>query len=92
MGIRSLRGFRFQRVGASHSQMRRRSRPAIQDDAAVVGNLQKLGGGSTDLPKTQLLKGFIGRPRILLLHSHLAQQSLETGLGTQGVHLGVILD
>ena len=26
----------------------------------------------------------------LLLHPHLAQQSLETGLGTQGVQLGVV--
>ncbi len=55
--------------------MRQRSRPAVPDDAAVVENLLKLGGGSADLPKTQLMKGFVVRPRILFLHSHLAQQS-----------------
>ena len=90
MGIRYLRGFRFQCVGASHSHMRRRARQAIPDDAAVVGNLQKLCGCSTHLPKTQLMKGFVVRPRILLLHSHLAQQTEETGLGTQRVQLGVV--
>ena len=66
-------------------------RPAVPD-AAVVENLLKLGGGSTALPKTQLLKGVVGRPRILLPYPHLAQQCDETGLGAHGVQLGVVDD
>ncbi len=53
IGIRSLRGSRLQGVGASHSQMRQRSRPAVPDDAAVVENLLKLGGGCTALSGCQ---------------------------------------
>src|SRR5882762_4853625 len=47
ISIRALRGSRLQGVGTSHSQMRQRSRPTVPDDAAVVENLLKLGGGST---------------------------------------------
>jgi hypothetical protein len=36
----------LQGVCTSHSQMRQRSRPAVPDDAAVVENLLKFGGGS----------------------------------------------
>ena len=50
VGIRALRGFRLQGVGASHAQMRQRSRPAVPDDAAVVENLLELGGGSVPCP------------------------------------------
>src|SRR6202022_1791480 len=49
IGIRALRGSRLQGIGTSHSQSRQRSRPAIPDDAAVVENLLKLGGGSAAL-------------------------------------------
>src|ERR1700691_5931494 len=41
VGICPLRGSRLHGVGASHSQMRQRSRPAVPDDAAVVKNLLK---------------------------------------------------
>ena len=49
IGIRSLRSSRLQGVGTSHAQMRQRSRPAVPDDAAVVDDLLKLGGGSATL-------------------------------------------
>ena len=54
IGIRSLRGSRLQGVGTSYSQMRQRSRPAIPDDAAVVDNFLKLGGGSITLSGSQI--------------------------------------
>src|SRR5580704_12563245 len=52
--IRSLRGSRLQGVGAGYSQMRQRSRPTVPDDAAVVENFLKLGGGSAALPSCQV--------------------------------------
>jgi len=54
IGIRSLRGSRLPGIGASHAQMRQRSSPAIPDDAAVVDNLLKLGGGSIALAGFQV--------------------------------------
>jgi hypothetical protein len=92
IGIRALRSSRLQSVGTCHSQMCQGSRPAVHDDPAVVDDLLKLGGGSTSLSKTQLLNAVVGRPRILLLKTHGAHQSEETGLGTQGVQLRIILD
>ena len=50
IGICALRRLGLQGVGTSYSQMRQRSRPAVPDDAAVVENLLKLGGGSTPCP------------------------------------------
>src|SRR5580704_4179714 len=49
VGVRSLRCSRLQGVGASHSQMGQRARPAVPDDAAVVENRLKLGGGGIAL-------------------------------------------
>src|ERR1019366_4082539 len=49
IGIRSLRSSRLQSVRTSHSQMRQSSSPAVPDDAAMVGDLLKLGGGSIAL-------------------------------------------
>ena len=40
--------------GTSHSEMRQRSRPAVPDDAAVVENFLKLGGGGGVLPRCQI--------------------------------------
>ncbi len=54
IGIRDLRGSRLQSVGASHSQMRQRSRPAVPDDAAVVDDLLKLGGRRRALSSRQI--------------------------------------
>src|SRR4029077_2505379 len=54
IGVRALRGLRLKRVRTSHSQMRQRSRPAVPDDAAVVENLLKFGGGSTTLSRCQV--------------------------------------
>ena len=54
IGIRSLRGSRLQGIGASHAQMRQRSRPAVPHDAAVVENLLKLGGGRLALSRRQI--------------------------------------
>src|SRR5580693_2074215 len=54
IGIHSLRGSRLQGIGASHSQMRQRTCPAIPDDAAVVENLLKLGGGRAALSGCQV--------------------------------------
>jgi len=50
IGVRSLRCSRLQGVGTSHTQMRQGSRPAVPDDAAVIENLLKLGGGFLALP------------------------------------------
>src|ERR1019366_9126047 len=52
--VRSLRGSRLQRIGTSHAQMRYRSRPAVQDDPAVVENLLKFGGSSIALSGCQV--------------------------------------
>jgi hypothetical protein len=54
IGIRSLRGSRLQGAGASHSQVRQRSRPAVPDDPAVVKNFLKFGGGGKALPGCQV--------------------------------------
>src|SRR4029077_2366092 len=54
IGIRALRSSRLQGIGASDAQMRQRSRPAIRDNAAVVENLLKLGGGGIALPGCQI--------------------------------------
>jgi hypothetical protein len=54
IGIRALRGFRLQRVGTSHSQMRQRSCPAVPDDAAVVKNFLKFGGGFLALSSSEI--------------------------------------
>jgi hypothetical protein len=54
LGIRSLRGFRLEGVGTSHSQIRQCSGPAVPDDPAVVENLLKLDGGSTALSCCQV--------------------------------------
>src|ERR1035437_2293236 len=54
VGISTLRGSRLQGVGTRHSQTRQRSRPAVPDDAAVVDDLLKLGGGSTALSGCQI--------------------------------------
>ena len=40
-----VRSSRLQGVGTGHAQMRQGSRPAVPDDAAVVDDLLKLGGG-----------------------------------------------
>src|SRR5208282_2518477 len=53
-GIRALRRSRLQGIGASHAKTRQRSRPAVPDDAAVVENLLKLGGGGTALSGCQV--------------------------------------
>src|ERR1700690_2355042 len=45
VSICALRGSGFRGIGTSHAQMRQRSRPAVPDDAAVVDDLLKLGGG-----------------------------------------------
>ena len=52
VGVRtlSLRGSRLQGVGAGHSQMRQRSRPAVPNDAAVVDDLLELGWCITNAP------------------------------------------
>jgi hypothetical protein len=42
IGVRALRSSRLQGVGASYSQMRLRSRPAVPDDAAVVDDFREL--------------------------------------------------
>ncbi len=54
IGIRALRGSRLQSIRPCHSQMRQRSCPAVLDDAAVVENLLKLGGGSVALSGCQM--------------------------------------
>ena len=46
IGVGSLRSSRLHGVGASQSEMRQSSRPAVPDDAAVVENLLELDGGS----------------------------------------------
>ncbi len=62
IGIRALRGSRLQGIRASPSQTRQRSRPAVPDDAAVIENLLKLGGGSTPLSGCQVcLSAYIHR-------------------------------
>jgi hypothetical protein len=62
IGIDSLRGSRLQGVGASYSQMRQRSRPAVPANPAVVENLLKLGGGCPTLPGCQVcLSAYIRR-------------------------------
>jgi hypothetical protein len=40
--VRALRSSRLRGVGASYSQMRQRSRPAVPDDAAVVDDFREL--------------------------------------------------
>jgi len=49
VGIRALRSSRLQGAGTRHAQMRRGSRPAVPDDAAVVQNFLELAGGGTAL-------------------------------------------
>ena len=49
ISVRSLRGVRLQRTGTSHSQMSQRACPAVPDDAAVVDDPFKIGGGRTSL-------------------------------------------
>jgi hypothetical protein len=56
IGIRALRGSRLQGIGASDAQMCQRSRPAVRDNAAVVENLLKLGGGGIALSGCQVAK------------------------------------
>src|SRR5580700_9291177 len=54
IGIRPLRGSRLQGVRTSHSQRRQRSRPAVPDDAAVVGAFLELGGSFCALSGCQV--------------------------------------
>src|SRR5438445_9483666 len=54
IGIRALRGSCLQGVGTSHSQMRQRPRPAVPDDAAVIENFLKFGGGRVALARSQI--------------------------------------
>src|SRR2546425_6335750 len=62
VAIRPLRGSRLRGIGASYSQMRQRSGPAVPDDPAVVENLLKLGGSSTTLSGCQVcFSAYIGR-------------------------------
>ena len=51
---RQLRGSGLQHILPSDAQMRQRSRPAVRDDAAVVDDLLKLGGGSGTLSGCQV--------------------------------------
>jgi hypothetical protein len=53
-----------QGIGTSHSQTRQRSRPAVPDDASVVENLLKLGGGGAALFVLEPLENPFG-PRVL---------------------------
>src|SRR5258708_36946423 len=62
IGVRSLRSSRMQGIGTSHAQMRQRSSPAVPDDAAVVDDPLKLGGGSAALSGGQVcLSAYICR-------------------------------
>jgi hypothetical protein len=45
-GLGALEGSRLLSVRPSQSQTRQRSRPAVQDDPAVIENLLKLASGS----------------------------------------------
>jgi hypothetical protein len=62
IGVRSLRASRLQGVGTRHSQVGQSSRPAVPDDAAVVENVLKLGGGGGALPGCQVcLSSYVRR-------------------------------
>jgi hypothetical protein len=54
IGVSALRSFGLQGIGTSHAQMRQRSRPAVQDNTAVVDDFLKIGGGSTALSGCQV--------------------------------------
>jgi hypothetical protein len=54
ISVRSLRTSSLKRIRPSHAQMRQRSRPAVPDDAAVVDDLLKLGGGLFALSGSQV--------------------------------------
>src|SRR5580700_2207210 len=85
VGIRSLRGFRLQGVGTSHSKMGQGSRPVVPDDAAVVDDLLKLGGGSVALSGRQgCLSMYVHRIEAGNIVEELNCRQLDGGSSRQG--------
>src|SRR5271170_648334 len=54
IGNRSLRSSRLQGIGASHSQLCQRSRPAVPDNAAVLEDFSEFSGSLLTLSGRQV--------------------------------------